>query len=580
MKIEPTTPAGGQVNVSGSTGEPRRLVEELADLRRKLAVRSQELEQSESRFRDIIERNADAILVVGQDGVIRFANSMAGRLFDTPRADLIGRSFGFPVVVGETTELDLPLDGAARVAEMRVVESQWEGRLAYIASLRDVTERKRAEESTRQLIQEQAARAAAEDTARRFKFLVECSGTLSSSLEDGAVLPKLASLCISELADWAVIYGVDETGSVRRLEAAHRDPARSSLARQLLSRPVVDDTAGLLRQVLSDRKPFLVQQSSDSLRRSLGEEAGSREFLEELGLNSVIVAPMIARDHALGAIMLVSARPDRPFGAHDLALAGDLAFHAALAIDNARLYQEAQRANQTKSDFLAVISHDLRTPLNAIIGYADLLDEGIPDRLSEGTRDRVRRIRTSAKHLHYLINELLAYAKLDAGHEDVHVGDVDVRDIAREVTAVMESLAAERGLSFVADLPAGTVRLLTDPDKLRRILINLVGNAVKYTEAGEVRLEVEEQPATGGVIIRVRDTGIGIAKEHLDRIFEPFWQVDPTQRAHGGGTGLGLSVVRGLVKLLGGVISVESEMGVGSTFTVALPNAVAHQSPP
>lgn len=573
MKDERTTAADVEVNLPGLTAERGRPGEDLADLRQKLETRTRELEESEARFRDIIERNADAILVVGQDGVIRFANRMAATLFETPGSELTGRAFGFPVVVGETTELDLPSDGAVRVAEMRVVESRWEGRLAYIASMRDITERRRAEESARRLIQEQVARAAAEETARRFKFLVECSGTLSSSLDDAAVLPTLATLCISEIADWAVVYGLDESGSVRRLEVAHRDPSRAAMARRLLTEPVVESAAGLLAGILKDRKPLLAAEVSEPLLRSM-TEAGSRDLLDELGVRSIIVVPMIARNHVLGAIMLVSANDADRFGVNDLALAEDLAFHAALAIDNARLYQEAQRANQTKSDFLAVISHDLRTPLNAIVGYADLLDEGIPDPLSDRSRESVRRIRTSAKHLNYLIKELLAFARLDAGHENASLREVDACEVVRDVAAVVEPIASERHLILRVNLPDAAVSLTTDPDKLRQILLNLVGNAVKYTEQGEVRLEVREH-SLEGVVINVQDTGVGIAPEHVDRIFEPFWQVDPTQRTQGGGTGLGLSVVRRLVQLLGGAISVRSTVGVGSTFTVTLPRAAA-----
>ena len=576
MTNEHSTPADVRVSLSNGSRDPLRLVEEVSELRKELAARSRALDESESRFRAIIERNADAILVVGQDGLVQFANSMAAQLFKTPRGELIGRSFGFPVVVGETTELDLSSEGSVHTAEMRVVESQWEGRLAYIASLRDITERKRAEENARQLIQEQAARAAAEDTAHRFKFLAECSGKLSSSLDDAAVLPTLAGLCTSDIADWAVVYGVDDAGGLRRLEIAHRDATKAVMARAILDRPVAAGAVGLLAGVLQERKPILESEVSEPVLRALTEEAGSRELLDRLGLRSIIAVPMVARNHVLGAIILVSANPDRVFGANDLALAEDLGFHAALAIDNARLYQEAQRANQTKSDFLAVISHDLRTPLNAIIGFADLLNDGIPDKLPDGSRDRVRRIRTSAKHLQYLINELLAYARLEAGHEELQLRELDVRDVGREVAAVMESLASERGLSLLVDLPKAPVRLITDPDKLRRILINLVGNAVKYTQQGEVRLDVKEQPPAG-VLILVQDTGVGIAEEHLGRIFDPFWQVNPTQRSHGGGTGLGLSVVRGLVQLLGGSVSVRSTIGKGSTFTVVVPSAGAAQ---
>jgi signal transduction histidine kinase len=277
---------------------------------------------------------------------------------------------------------------------------------------------------------------------------------------------------------------------------------------------------------------------------------------------------MIARDRVLGAIALMSSDPRRRFNAEDLALAEDVGARAALAVDNALLYEEARRANQTKADFLAVVSHDLRTPLNAIMGYAELMGMGIPEPLPEAARERLQRIRTAAGHLLYLLDELLGFARLEAGREEVHPEDVDVREVVREMAAVVEPLAHSAHLAFEVDVPAAAVMVRTDPDKLRQILVNLGGNAVKYTPRGEVRVAVRE--AAKRVVIRVSDTGIGIAPEHLDDIFEPFWQVNAGQRSANGGTGLGLSVVRGLVRLIGGEVSVESEPGKGSVFTVVL----------
>jgi signal transduction histidine kinase len=199
------------------------------------------------------------------------------------------------------------------------------------------------------------------------------------------------------------------------------------------------------------------------------------------------------------------------------------------------------------------------------------MDMGVPDPLPDATRQRLQRIRTSATHLRYLLNELLIFARLDGGREEVRLRDVDVRDIGREAAAVAEPLALERKLEFQIDLPDDPVILRTDPDKVRQVLLNLVGNAVKYTREGTIRLELRK-PADGLAVFRVQDTGVGIEEKHLQKIFDPFWQVHPDQRGQEGGTGLGLSVVRRLVDLLGGEVSVESEVGKGSAFTVTLPS--------
>jgi signal transduction histidine kinase len=555
----------------GVTTDETRRADETLELRRELERRTRELEQSEARFRDVIERNADAIVVVDTSGLVRFVNTAATKLFGVGRDELLDSSFGFPLVTDETTELDFVCAGEARVAEMRVVESEWEGRPACIASLRDVTDRKRAEHDARELIREHAARAAAEEVARRLQFLLESSNLLAASLDYTATLSSLARLCVEKIADWAVVYSVDETGAPRRLHVAHRDAAKASLVGELQHAGIDPNGSTPVLDVLRTGRPILAKMVGDDLLESVTDSPRHLEIVRELGATSFMVVPIIARDAVLGAIALVSANRDRQFDEQDLALAEDIAARAALAVTNARLYQEAQRANKTKSDFLAVLSHDLRTPLTAIIGYVDLMELGVPDPLPESTCQRLQRIRASATHLLYLLNELLGFARLDAGREELRLREVDLRDVAREAAAVGERLALDHHLRFHLDMPESPLRLRTDPDKVRQVLLNLVGNAVKYTQRGEVSVQLRQAPNRRAVI-QVRDTGVGIAQHHLQNIFEPFWQVDATRRTPDGGTGLGLSVVRRLVRLLGGEVCVDSVLGTGSTFTVTIPS--------
>ncbi len=563
----PATRPAPSSSLASLSDQHAGLLEEAQQLRQQLA-------RSEARFRDVIERNADAIVVVDANGVVRFANSMATRFFKGRANELVGSPFGFPIVAEETTEVDLLSDGAPRVAEMRVVESEWEGETAYIASLRDITDRRAGEQHVLQLVREQvreqAARNAAEELAKRLHYLLESTTTLAASLDQAAILSALPTICVPEIADWAVVYAVDGTGVVRRLEVAHRDPLKKSLLQELQHSSLDPQTPHPVLEAFRTRKPILASTFGEESLTPLALSDRQAAIARELGVASLMVVPMVARDRALGAIALISSNPDRRFGDQDLALAQDIATRGALALDNARLYEEARKANQTKTDFLAIVSHDLRTPLNAIMGYAELLLMGIPERVPDAASERLRRVQASAKHLLYLLDELLDFARLDSGKEKVHVQDVDLVDVAREVGVVMEPLVTRRGLQFDLAVPATPLALQTDPDKLRQVLLNLVGNAVKYTERGLVRLEIREDPPRGAVI-RVSDTGVGVAENHLTQIFEPFWQVDETQRLHEGGTGLGLSVVQRLVRLLGGEVSVESELGRGSTFTVVLP---------
>jgi signal transduction histidine kinase/PAS domain-containing protein len=566
-----------QSEVVRMAAERARLEAALRQRVGELEERTRELERSRTRFQDVIERNADAILVVDREGEIRFANSMAAVLFRSDRAALIGTPFGFPVLLGEATELDLPDNGSSRVVEMRVVESEWEGEPAFIASLRDITDRKRAEEDARNLIREQAARGAAEVAAARFRFLAEASTLLALPLDDGETLTTLARLCVSDIADWAVVYLLNDEGVLERIEVAHREPELAEAAAALRESPIETNSAHPAHEVLRTGEPLLMRHVTPADLERMTANAPHLALARRLGVESLMIVPLVARDRGLGAIALISASPDRRFDEEDLAVARDLGLRAALAVDNARLFREAQEANRGKSDLLAVISHDLRTPLNAIMGYSELLSMGIGGALTSTGQQHVERVRMSAMHLLYLIDELLSFARLEAGQQQIRLQDVDACAIVEEVTAVLEPLAGERGLNLRVEAD-GPVVLRTDPARLRQVLLNLVGNAIKYTPQGEVCLEARTG-AGGAAEFRIRDTGVGIASEHLPRIFEPFWQVDSSERARHGGTGLGLSVVRRLVHLLAGSIDVESEVGRGSVFTVSLPESPPGEAP-
>jgi signal transduction histidine kinase len=233
------------------------------------------------------------------------------------------------------------------------------------------------------------------------------------------------------------------------------------------------------------------------------------------------------------------------------------------------LREQAEAANDAKSAFLAMMSHELRTPLTAIIGYEELLVDGITGPVSEAQRSQLTRIKASATHLLTLIDEVLSLARIESGREVAQPEPIDVDALMHAAAELVAPLVAAKGLTCAFQTPSDRLSLNSDPVKVRQILVNLLANAVKFTDRGEITLAVRRNGDTA--IFEVRDTGIGIAAENLERIFDAFWQVQQKAARRVGGTGLGLHLSRRLARLLGGDITVESAPGRGSTFLLVLP---------
>jgi PAS domain S-box-containing protein len=232
--------------------------------------------------------------------------------------------------------------------------------------------------------------------------------------------------------------------------------------------------------------------------------------------------------------------------------------------------EEAEAANRAKSDFLAVMSHELRTPLNAVMGYADLLIAGVPSPIPEPSLRYVERIEAAARHQLELIEEILTFTNLVAGRAEVHREAVDLGAVIREAAWSVTPAAETKGLQIGVQEPDTPLVVETDPDKVRQVLISLLSNAVKFTRRGEIRIwtDVADEVAR----VHVHDTGVGIAAEHLTRVFEPFWQVEQSNTREAGGSGMGLAVSRRIAQLLGGNLEVDSVPGEGTTASFSLPH--------
>lgn len=408
------------------------------------------------------------------------------------------------------------------------------------------------------------------------RILADAGAALAASLDYNATVRAVARLALPRLADACAVDVVGDDGRMWRLEAANVDHAKEELARELRRRyPLTFEARHPISDVIRSGDSRLIAEVSNRLLESIALDDEHLRMLRELGYRSAMIVPLVAGGRRFGAISFFSTSSGRRYQSSDLALAEELARRAAIALEQARLYDAALLANQAKSDFLAVVSHELRTPLTAIMGYADLLLGGMPDPLPPKSRTHIERVRTAAWHLLGLIDEILVYTRLEAGREELHPERVSVPDLLAEAAALIEPVAADHGLRFAVDADDGPITIDTDLTKLRQILLNLLSNAVKFTDAGEVRLcAYREQEA---VVFTVGDTGIGIAEEHFEKVFDPFWQIDQSATRSVGGTGLGLSVSRKLARLLGGDITVESTPGAGAVFSVRLP---AHWTAP
>jgi signal transduction histidine kinase len=415
-------------------------------------------------------------------------------------------------------------------------------------------------------------------------LLAEASRALGSSLDYETTLTRVADYVVPTLGDWCAVDILGDDGTVRRLAARHSDPARVEVAANLRRQFPPDPAAprGVPRVLRTGEAEFYPDIAE--LLAATARDSNHLDLLRGLGLRSAIIVPVKARERTIGAITLASAESGRRYDETDLRVAEDLAYRVAVAVENSRLYQEAhaaradaeraradaEQANKAKSDFLASMSHELRTPLNAIGGYVQLLWEGLPGPVNEKQREYLSRARRSQAHLLGLINNVLNFAKLEAGQLQYEITLVPLRESLAEVDDLIAPQVRAKGLSYDIQVCKTNVIMRADRAKVRQILLNLVSNAVKFTApGGNVAIDCGMRGSDAFIV--VRDSGIGIAPERLGDVFEPFVQLE--KGASREGTGLGLSISRELARAMQGDLTVESELGKGSAFTLTLPVA-------
>jgi signal transduction histidine kinase len=402
----------------------------------------------------------------------------------------------------------------------------------------------------------------------RLTALFEVGQAVGSTLDLDRVLQTVVARAAELVgADGGAVYEYDPLARAFDLRATDRMSEELIVA---LREARVELGQTTLGRAAASRQPI---QVADIL--AAGEDSTTRRLLERAGYRSLLAVPLLREDEIVGALV-VRRREPGAFAEDTIALLQTFAAQSALAIQNARLFQEladksAQllEASRHKSAFLANMSHELRTPLNAVIGYTELILDGIYGDVPERVLEVLERVRASGQHLLGLINAVLDLSKIEAGQLALTLAEYSPRELVRAVGTQVEPLAAAKGLRLRVEVPPDPPIGRGDERRLTQVLLNLVGNAIKFTDAGEVAVRADV--ADGELVVAVADTGPGIAEADRERVFGEFQQADDSLAREKGGTGLGLAIARRIVELHGGRIWLESELGRGSTFAFAVP---------
>ncbi len=518
----------------------RRIEEERAAQAEALALQNQELleqadalERGQALFRSLVDTAGSAIVGLDLDGRVFEWNRESETLFGVSRADAIGRVYAEEFVTTGQRErmrggIAAVLEGdplrnlvgpvKTRSGERRTViwnitplrASEGEAVHGLIAAGLDITEREASDE--------------------RFRVLFERSSDAHLLYDESGIID-----C--------------NDATLRMLHLDHRDAVVGRSPLQLSPRRQAD---GRLSVIVGEQMRQQARQRGYSRFEWMHERADGSQFPVEVTLTPV-------RFKGRDVILCVW---------HDIAERKEV----ELALRTAK--DAAESANRTKSEFMTRMNHELRTPLTAIIGFSRVLLQDKEGTLSAGMQRYVERIRVNGMHLLSLINQILDVAKVEAGRMELELDAVSVDELVRDTVAMLETTAESKGLTLRLDLPMHVAPITTDEGKLRQILINLVANAIKFTNEGEVFVRVVTDPGTHRPqSVIVQDTGIGIPVDRHLKVFDPFEQGDASTRRQFGGTGLGLSIVRTFAGLIGARISMVSAVGRGSTFTLTLPLA-------
>jgi signal transduction histidine kinase len=411
----------------------------------------------------------------------------------------------------------------------------------------------------------------------RAGVLADVLRCFSMPLDYRDMLTNMVTVLVPRIADWCAVDLIAADRTVDRVAAAHVDEAKGAMIHELQRRfPDIQFTPGASGSVItSGQSVFVRRVTDDMLVAAFPDHEERLQLVRALGIGSYICVPLTGKHGVIGAIMFALGESGRHFVDDDFVLAQELAHRTAVAIESAQAYEEAQRANRLKDNFLATLSHELRTPLNAILGYTWMLRANA---LADGRREHaLETVERNAKTVSQMLYDLLDVSRIASGKLTLTMQPMDLRTLVLESVESVAPKAAENGLSVHVDSGKDPVLIQGDRARLQQVLWNLLSNALKFTPTGgriNVTVNSDEKVAT----VAVQDSGIGIPAAFQSKVFEPFQQVRLKSTPQIGGLGLGLAIVHQIIELHGGTVTLASEgEGKGSTFTVQLPR---HGSPP
>ena len=430
-------------------------------------------------------------------------------------------------------------------------------------------------------LREQDAAREAVAASDRAKFLSRASHDLALSLDQDATREIVRRRTLPRDGVWCIVDVIESNGAMHRLAVVHPDPTKEELARKLSQDWIPQPGDPIGASTILDAwgtEPTVIEHDSGDALIAAAHGPEKLAILQELGFGALLIVPLVVRGTPLGALTFVTPAGDVPFSREEITLASELGDRCAMALDNARLYHEAdalrdsaEAANRAKSDFLGSMSHELRTPLNAIGGYTDLIDMGLRGPVTAEQRTDLTRIRRNQQHLLRLISDILNFVRTESGRMEYDFRDVPVDPTVSQVVEMLEGAMEQRNIALER-LPGDvSATVWADGNRVRQILLNLLTNAVKYSQKEGGTITLSTTMTRYDVLIQVSDNGPGIPPEKLEVIFEPFVQLATGLANRQGGVGLGLAISRDLARAMSGDLTVDSTVGIGSRFTLSLP---------